>query len=508
MKFHNIALSLILSLSASVALFSCSDDEPNQPNNPGTEVTPPKEDPTKSEFYSVNKWMYDYMNKNYLWNEPVSSLDLDYSLGYEEFLKSILEGVASKGNVNADDGYYYNGERIYFSYVDRESAAKSKTAKSRAGDELTDCGIYMVQPIKFENVIGYAVLAVAPGTEADKAGLKRGSFIDRVGGQAITLSNYQDKAEDLVGGNVSIRVNELAGIDENGNATLSDTRTLTLGASTYTDPAIYMSKVEVSKTTGKKVAYLLYMGFETADDAKLIDVFDQFKKEGAQEIIVDLRYNPGGAVVSSVLLGTMIAGKSHNNGLYLKTVYNKQRTAKGEVGNYYLGQSKTPEGTCQSIANGVAKALDVTRVFVIVSGQTASASELLINGLRGLDFEVNVIGTQTLGKNCGMEGIKKTFGDWEYTFYPITFYCQNAKGFQDYGDGFTPDLVFDDEAYYPGEFGTEHDALSGYALNWAYNGTKPTVRQSAVHSRAVSVLKPIGKQNMRRGGSIVTKPED
>ena len=110
--------------------------------------------------------------------------------------------------------------------------------------------------------------------------------------------------------------------------------------------------------------------------------------------------------------------------------------------------------------------MGLKKIYVLVSQTTASASEMVINGLRGLDIEVNLIGQTTNGKNVGMEGVMRSFYNHEFLLYPVTFYVENAKGFRDYSTGFVPDVEIDDSAIYPGEFGTMEDQLGYIALVW------------------------------------------
>lgn len=83
--------------------------------------------------------------------------------------------------------------------------------------------------------------------------------------------------------------------------------------------------------------------------------------------------------------------------------------------------------------------LGLNRLYVIASESTASASEMIIMGLRGLDVPVTIVGTRTEGKNCGMDVMKRTIGGYEYTFAPITFLIYNAKGDNDYSNGIEAD---------------------------------------------------------------------
>ncbi len=459
-------------------------------------------------YRDVNKWVYDYMAEMYLWNDNIPKLELDYSVDYQSFLKSMLDGVASFDNANKDDGVLIGDQRIYFTYID------SNAPISRAvGDQINDSGIMSIGGASFEvegggMALGLVIRLVAPDTEAAKAGIKRGDFITKVNGITVTESNYQSLASSIFKGNVTVTVND---VDfTNIAAVVTPRGDISFGSSLYTDPAIYKASVTTTKS-GKKIGYLLHMGFDMAYDEQMIDIFNQFKTEGIDELIIDLRYNPGGMVLSSTVLGTLVAGSQHKDKIYLRTTYNSARTAKGEKGEYFIGNPSNPENPegYQNIAKALDAAVGLKRVFVITSGTTASASELLINGLRGIGIEVNTIGLRTLGKNAGMEGIRQSFLRYVFTFYPITFYCENAQGFRDYAGGFPADLELDETTIYPGDFGTSADYLSRAALQWADTGQKPSTGRSRSAAGTISALDVTDNDNAfrRMGGSIVMRGE-
>ena len=129
-----------------------------------------------------------------------------------------------------------------------------------------------------------------------------------------------------------------------------------------------------------------------------------------------------------------------------------------------------------------AGSLNLPRVYCLVGNGTASASELVINSLEGIDLDVILIGEKTTGKNVGMEGVVRSFHNYDFLLFPVSFYIENAKGFRDYSDGFTPDVQIDDSAIYPGEFGTMMDQLGYLALQWIKTDNKPQL-PSAMYTR-------------------------
>ncbi len=166
-------------------------------------------------------------------------------------------------------------------------------------------------------------------------------------------------------------------------------------------------------------------------------------------MVLDLRLNGGGHVISADLIASCIAGARCDGRVFAYYRYNRERmAAQKETKEFDEREGKY----CERFSYGSRYygvdlkryALDLQRLYVIVSEQTASASELVINSLRGIDLDVVLIGERTEGKNVGMEGINGlTDGTLLYQYAPITFQSYNAKGEQaagsDYSNGFAPD---------------------------------------------------------------------
>lgn len=423
-------------------------------------------------YREINEWVYEKMAANYLWNEPVKTLALDYSIGYQAFLKSILEGVGKHNDVNHDDGAYNQDYRTEYYTQIISSAPETKAA----GQETRGNGFYLLRPVNLGTAIGVLVDTVIPDGPADRLGIKRGDLITEVNGISITMDNYRSVTSKIYTDAITVQTNSVAWEGAHlDQAVLTPIGTFELIPEYYTDPAIYKAET-IELSDGKKVGYLLYMGFHADYDDELIAAFDKFKTDGIDDLVLDLRYNNGGEILSSTVMATMIAGPAHQGETLAKLTFNDERTAAGESAAYKIGVKETieyPDGYLP-IEDALQHSLDLDRVFVITSNITASASEIIINGLRGLDIEVNLIGTKTSGKNVGMEGYSKKYRNYDFLFYPVTFYIENAKGFRDYPDGFDPDIYLDDSGYYPGgDFGTMGDYLCNAAFGWIKTGQKP-----------------------------------
>lgn len=461
-------------------------------------------DPSK--MSDVNRWTYEYMCDKYLWNEPIPTLKLTPKADYEKFFNQILTGIDALDHMNRDDGHWKKGQREgFYSYIKRSPAGKSRAfGETETGSGVMYMSLALIEDTG-DNIYGILPAQIAPESPAAKAGLKRGSIITKINSQTLTDSNVETYAEKLYNGGVTVTFGE-AEFDSQGYWTgIINLKTVTISAGSFEDPAIYASKV-ITLANGKKVGYLCYMYFDMAYDTQLIDIFKQFKSQGVDELVIDLRYNGGGHVLASTVLGSLIAGNAHKGKVYNHTTYNAARTAKGEEGFYKFGIAETAERTYSKISDAATTSLDLNRIFVLCSVNTASASELVINGLRGVDITVNLIGTTTNGKNVGMEGVIKTIGSYEYELTPITFYSQNAKGFRDYSNGFTPDLTIDESEYLYEDFGNTAEPLLTCALQWINSGSKPNLSYSRASSgKRVNYLPlsaNIGRSPVKRHGAI------
>lgn len=443
---------------------------------------------------TLDRWMFDYMKSHYLWNEAVAKVTPDYTMEYKEFLQKVLLDIAAQGDVNHDDGHWEIGksgqpERSSF-YTNIQRYPASKATRGGTRETIEGFGIEYIAGGKFSNTDSYffIVMAVAPGSPAAEAGMQRGDYIVGVAGRNITGATFNSDANLLMSYTTATSVTFTPGVvTESGALGQGDPKTLTWA--TYNDNPVYLAKT--FDTEGGKVGYLWYNSFNYYYDDELIEAIGQLKAEGAKELILDLRYNGGGHLVSSTVLGTLVAGEAKKDQTYATTTYNADRTAAGEkaaiycLGNEIIqyGGNNGGDGKWPPIGKALPSALGLQTVYVLGTANTASASELVINGLRGVDIDVRLIGKQTNGKNVGMEPKTKTLGDWEYDFSPITFYSVNAKGFKDYSDGFAPDVDINEYNSDIVPMGDERDPMIAAALRWIATGQK-SAATAEVRTRA------------------------
>jgi carboxyl-terminal processing protease len=213
---------------------------------------------------------------------------------------------------------------------------------------------------------------------------------------------------------------------------------------------------EVLDVNGARVGYLLFNDHVLPAEVDLISAFAGFSAApGISDLVLDLRYNGGGYLYIASEVAYMITGAARtNNRVFEATVFSNKRSSENSSGGFSDLACVPNPATFKCTRSDPLPALNLSRVYVLVSGSTCSASEAIINGLRGVDVEVHLIGDTTCGKpygffsqdNCGI------------TYFPIEFQGVNAKGFGGYANGFVP-----------GGTGTTADNLPGCAANDDFN---------------------------------------
>ena len=371
-------------------------------------------------------WVDERLQQEYYWLDEYNAKhsDFDFTLKYDKFLEKSLLSLES----NYMDGGGSGKDRYLYSYI--ELISGSEGSSSSRASTVSGYGLFLASTIwqlSDNGALGFAVEHVYPGSSAEKAGIRRGDVIAQVNHSDITQSNVNRYWYSLqYGEEASITVLKL-------DSSTREEATIDLALTSYAEnPVAYSGVIELPGSlaeSGKKIGYLSYLSFDAEFDSELIAALQSLKNEGITDLILDLRSNLGGSVNSSILLASSILGSSYEGKLYA--------TLQRHPSNKY-GDSE-----CKLVSkNGSTPlpSLDMPALWVITSFNTASASEMVIVGLRGLDVPVTVIGGKTEGKNCGMDVVKKTIGSATYSYAPITFLNLNAKGFNDYADGIDPDI--------------------------------------------------------------------
>ena len=261
---------------------------------------------------------------------------------------------------------------------------------------------------------------VIPYSDAAAKNIMRGDLFLSVNNEQLTIDNYQD----LLNSEVESYTIQLAQIS--GQAIVPTGVSIDLVKAEIQENPIYVHKIiELNNT---KIGYLMYNGFVADFDDELENVFVEFQSRGVNQLIIDLRYNRGGRTTSSIKLASMITGQFSGN-VFAQTQHNDKLSSYNED---YLFEATTVQ-------------LKMDRLYVISSADTASASELLINGLSPY-IDVIVIGDDTTGKNVGSYSIYDWIDDERnvnprhtWAMQPITLKIANSEGFADFENGLQAD---------------------------------------------------------------------
>ncbi|MDT8417926.1 MAG: S41 family peptidase, partial [Lutibacter sp.] len=312
----------------------------------------------------------------------------------------------------------------------------------------------------------FYVRYVAPGSPADLAGIKRGDIINALDGVIMNEGNYSSVVSKLSNETVTVSI-----VTENG--VLIADKTIT--AVEISEDPVHFKKV-FSDINGKKVGYLVYNGFRSSYNDELNVAFEFFKNEGIQELILDLRLNGGGSVETSAYLASMIDASAGTE-IFAKLTFNAKHTNQSgsftfqnKLNVYDANGTKTGEQTINRLTG-------INQLYVLTSGSTASASEMIINGLRPF-MPVKVIGTTTYGKNVGSitlyDSPSSDYTDEDsansahlYAMQPIVFQIFNKLDQSDYTNGFVPDIEVKEFQFWNNilPFGDEDEVVLKAALD-------------------------------------------
>lgn len=396
----------------------------------------------------VVKWVDQRLQDEYYWlDEYKEKLNtFDYTLAYDKFLSTSLLSMTT----NMEDGYVVEGTRYLYSYITRESATRADDDRMKNSFGILIAGRYFGGS---NNTAIFVVEHVYPGSPAANAGLKRGDTISKVDNATIpeptsNLQQFYTLRNKLESGTGSITI-EGDTYDKQTQKDIVYRKSLT-AADYLPSPVAHYTVLEFDEAVakvinpdGKKIGYLSYLGFESEYDAELIEAMEYLAAKGITDLILDLRVNGGGSVNTSTMLGSMLLSEEYVG----KTYATLKRNPKNKLfPAEYLNEDCliTKNGLGDELAFKDLPNLDLPELWVIASNSTASASEMVIKGLEGLDVPVHIVGKTTNGKNCGMDVMEKTFGSYIYTYAPITFMNFNAKGDNDYADGIKPQVNLDD----------------------------------------------------------------
>jgi len=431
MSFNNLLKRNLLLLTALLIPFtfilsSCDDDDSAFP------------DPTVSNEPHVNNCILETIDTRYLWTNELTG-NPNMNQNPDDFFHSLLSD---------DDRFSWLQEN----YEDLLNSLQGINKES--GFE------YVLYKEDDSNNVIAQILYVKPSSPAEAKGLKRGDVITHVNGLLMTTSNYQSVLGSI-GDSFSITYRPLdieqQAFDEPANASLTSV--------VYSENPNYLSKV--IEVDGRKIGYYVYNFFSPGTDdqqnkydQEMAQVFAGFKAKGITNLVIDFRFNSGGSEISANNLASLIAPNPDNKVFFRREFNSKvehEILADPNAGEEFLySRLKTK---AENVGNNLGG-----KVYVLTSSRTASASELIINGLRPY-MDVILIGDVTYGKNVGSISLydeddpRNTWG-----MQPIVLKVYNSQNQSEYGEGFTPDIQNKDNDVYLYPLGDVRENLLSVAI--------------------------------------------
>lgn len=411
---------------------SCTSDGPN-----------PSESAAAEDKLQFNKWVYKEMNHQYLWREDLpDSMKCDYSLAPKDFFKSLLSPKDRFSYFTTNPGYTpQSSSNLGFAYQTMSDKNKNTALEILyiQSDELKACGF------------------------------KRGDFV-----------NIDDTGKDNYTIN-KVHLQQNCFKDDSHKYSISKSNQFE--SSTVLLDSVYLS-------SDKRIGYLCYLEYGELSD--LETPLKKFQSEQITDLILDLRYNPGGYVrTCRFLCNCIVNGKAYGK-IFQKCSYNDILSAeylKNNGNEMTYSFFEIPEEKFGESLGVNLTPLNLNSLYVITSSHTASASEATIICLKPY-MDVIVIGETTVGKGVGSWRISdKRF---HYAIQPITMRYYNADMISTPDEGINPDICLSD-VYTTGklEIGDINEKLLKVALAYIA-GEYTSIETKSSNEEAPIPISPIG----------------
>ena len=384
----------------------------------------------------INDFVWKGMNAFYLYKDNVPNLANDRFSSDEAYADYL--NTFSKSESLFESLIHQSETVDRFSWIVNDYIALEQMFSGISTSNGMEFNLY-THPNNSNTVFG-VVTYVLPNTSAESQNVKRGDLFHEIDNTQLTANNYTSLLSSD-----SYTIN-LGGYNTNGTAETNDdtivpnNETKSLTKSQYTENPILVKNV--LDVDGTKIAYLMYNGFTGTNqfNTELNNAFGEFKSANATELVLDLRYNPGGSVNTAILLASMITGQFTGD-VFSTEQWNAefQQALENEDPELLINRSVNNNG------GAPLHSLNLNKVYVLTTKRSASASELVINSLKPY-IDVIQIGTTTAGKyqasttlydssNFRREGANPNH---TYAMQPLIFKSLNVNGVTDYFNGLSP----------------------------------------------------------------------
>ena len=431
-------------------------------------------DDQQGSTFQENFWLRSWSNNTYLWYDEIIDQDpglFDSPMAYFDELKT--RATTPSGNPK---------DQFHFTFDTEEWIDLSQSGVSAGYG--ADFVLLSANPPR-SIVVSFA----EANSPASSINLQRGARILTIDGVDVENGSDVDTLNAGLYPAAAGESHEFTILDQGA----TQPRDITLVSANVTaDPVPLVSTITAGSD---KIGYLLFNSHIATAEVELASAVAQLAADNVTDLILDLRYNSGGLLVIASQLSYMIAGPTATNGrIFEMLAFNDQHLSTNPVTGEPLEPTPFYDQTVgfSATAGQSLPSLDLPRVFVLTTETTCSASESIINGLRGIGVQVILIGDTTCGKpygfyptdNCGT------------TYFTVQFQGENDTGFGDYADGFSPSntsgasgeiiagcSVADD---FDHQLGDEQEALIAAALGYRSNTSCPTAAFKAVGRSALT----------------------
>ena len=419
-------------------------------------------------------WVRSWIDETYLWYREVPATYQPQSFATPISYFNVLKTTAMTASGKPKDQFHFT----------------LPTAEWEAAQNGIELGYGMLLAVTRTTPPRKAVITIVePGSPAALAGLQRGDELQTIDG--VDFVHAPDTASVTIinaGLFPKAQGTHTLGLSRNG-APMS----VSLTAVDVSTSAVQNERI-IDTPTGK-VGYLTFNTHNNVAERQLVETMRRFQAAGISDLVLDVRYNGGGYLDVASELAYMIAGPQVTAGKTFEQVLFNDKTRPQAPVLFHAQSQGFPAPN--PLAKGTPlPSLGLRRVTLLTTGNTCSASEAIINGLRGVDVEVNLIGGTTCGKpygfypapNCGT------------TYFAVQFQGVNAKGFGDFADGMAPTCDVTDD--YQHQLGDPSEGMLAAALRYRSSGsctpaTGATRLLSSMESpadTATRLLRPVYKE--------------